>query len=550
MPKYYFEYAKIDDLKGDDRVYGSMDSGYNRRYLKSCDIVADSVEEAEHIFMKDHPECEILRQETYVDDSVEQEKEENELTICPVCGEERFNDTIGLCVDCGYDENAWGSFDESLEDRNIVVEWKNLDGVTSYKTFKTKEDAKDFYNEIKAQRSLVIDKDSIRIVRVNNLTSYHIGEEDGDSELVEGKQDGRLSPTSYKYKGYRISLDHKIGAYSVFDKQGEMEDHGYLSKEAAENFVDSLVSKSMLNAVKTYVIYYRDSNNNYKVIKALGTHEAEAINAAEEQVRKDSDGKVEIEAVDKIRILVNEETETINEETKVLRIRGKEYPIRDKSFLTDDKIASINNEYGLECIFNVRTPDGKRYKIYDSGFGNLGHSDACAILAEDYTTGGYVHTSIEYKGEHIIPSKYKPGKYFVSINRVGGAPQKKFFSSVDEAKSWIDSLNEALPALAVGAITAAATGFGQGLGDKLGTKLFGEDVEETEWSEKEINDFLVSRSKNFTVADDVIKTYYKNEKDTAVQILKKHYKLVDVSDGRHSEDDEMVYVIAYAEPLK
>lgn len=37
---------------------------------------------------------------------------EEDLVICPNCQSERFNDKLGFCIDCGYDEKAWGELDE------------------------------------------------------------------------------------------------------------------------------------------------------------------------------------------------------------------------------------------------------------------------------------------------------------------------------------------------------------------------------------------------------------------------------------------------------
>lgn len=48
-----------------------------------------------------------------------------ELTICPNCGGERFNDNTGLCVDCGYDEKGHGDLDprlnETLKEQNDEI---------------------------------------------------------------------------------------------------------------------------------------------------------------------------------------------------------------------------------------------------------------------------------------------------------------------------------------------------------------------------------------------------------------------------------------------
>lgn len=64
-----------------------------------------------------------------------------------------------------------------------------------------------------------------------------------------------------------------------------------------------------------------------------------------------------------------------------IRLGDKVYPIKDKEFLKG-KVAGYGNEHGLEHIRTIKYSDGTSYKIYDSGFGNFEHADACAVLIE------------------------------------------------------------------------------------------------------------------------------------------------------------------------
>lgn len=57
--------------------------------------------------------------------------------------------------------------------------------------------------------------------------------------------DKRLSSTSERYKGYRISLLNDGSGYAVFDKHGEMEDHGFKSTRDAKLFVDGLIMEDI-----------------------------------------------------------------------------------------------------------------------------------------------------------------------------------------------------------------------------------------------------------------------------------------------------------------
>ena len=65
------------------------------------------------------------------------------LTICPYCHGDRFNDKIGLCLDCGYDEKSRGTgpyYDQEYEDdfddydhnyEPDQADWNDLNNITS-----------------------------------------------------------------------------------------------------------------------------------------------------------------------------------------------------------------------------------------------------------------------------------------------------------------------------------------------------------------------------------------------------------------------------------
>lgn len=61
-------------------------------------------------------------------------------------------------------------------------------------------------------------------------------------EYSNYKSDRRIGVTNQRYKGYMIRLDKSGDGYNVYDKNGELEDSGYLSKESARNFIDELLS--------------------------------------------------------------------------------------------------------------------------------------------------------------------------------------------------------------------------------------------------------------------------------------------------------------------
>lgn len=64
----------------------------------------------------------------------------------------------------------------------------------------------------------------------------------------------------------------------------------------------------------------------------------------------------------------------------------------------------------------------------------------------------------------------------------------------------------------------------------------------------EIERVLKKLTKNFKVKDGYLRTYYVQEKLLAVPVLKKHYDIVEVSDGRVDETSEPSWVISYSNP--
>lgn len=68
------------------------------------------------------------------------------------------------------------------------------------------------------------------------------------------------------------------------------------------------------------------------------------------------------------------------------------------------------------------------------------------------------------------------------------------------------------------------------------------------YSYKEVEQELKSITDNFTDKDGTVKCFFPEEKEHAMKVLRKHYKIVEPSDGRRSKYDEVVYVLAYAEP--
>ena len=87
-------------------------------------------------------------------------------------------------------------------------------------------------------------------------------------KITASSVDKRLSFTSTKYKGYRISLDHRNSCYNIYDKHGELEDSGFTSQLAAKEAIDRLVKDSDVTSSKKITAYedveYLDNQETLK----------------------------------------------------------------------------------------------------------------------------------------------------------------------------------------------------------------------------------------------------------------------------------------------
>ena len=72
--------------------------------------------------------------------------------------------------------------------------------------------------------------------------------------------------------------------------------------------------------------------------------------------------------------------------------------------------------------------------------------------------------------------------------------------------------------------------------------------EDDAWSYEEIEKSLNDYTNGWKRESGTSRTWYETEKDHCKNILKKHYKYVDVSDGRGSDGEEMSWVVAYSDP--
>lgn len=168
---------------------------------------------------------------------------DNELTICPNCGGNRFNDNKGFCIDCGYDEKSYGDLDESKsiketygflltrrgqKAKSLLDDCWDDTGVITLRTY-----IKNLRNAISTQPYNYLTKNKINSMK-NDLVNHELDlkwledymkETDWEShrdEFVSIVSES-IKESSYK-KGDRVELDNGMTGTVTKDFDWENED--------------------------------------------------------------------------------------------------------------------------------------------------------------------------------------------------------------------------------------------------------------------------------------------------------------------------------------
>lgn len=220
------------------------------------------------------------------------------------------------------------------------------------------------------------------------------------------KQDNRLSFTSERYKGYRISIDRSGNFYNVYDKHGELEDSGFLSKDSAKKFIDSELTRgddtieasgSMKNSSNIFI--FDDAEKQSGMIKDLTDElDAKGLNYEIYYNKNDNGGAV---------FYANDGT-VVFTSSKVRKFKAKPTSrINADSYIDVKNVANVITDYytfdnlddKFQCIQSIRESFGDDGKISEeelrefvsshNGSRNIGaanYGGAYDILPDQYFT--------------------------------------------------------------------------------------------------------------------------------------------------------------------
>ena len=387
------------------------------------------------------------------------------------------------------------SFDTSVENDIVVLEWISMEGFTP-------EDFEQFKTEVQRVFSELI-----------NITNYSEPFEVDIECSTRGYDANRFNPDNVNHQSATIkfnqssneSLDEAFEQYDM--RQGwtpeDIEKHKNIDwkelnysdyEDTSDQFEYEVVLYDFNNRPERKTVlmskYYR-ANSIFPPFYAPANNEKPFENAVGPMFDGDTRGNYDIHNRYETQEVYDKLSEDLNENTNTLDVEAQ-------------KVYDILKEYGANSIENTQG-------IYEIGFSDE-INDATLILNQ-LESNGYEYIA-DYGNDVYIVDYIDESKKF-NIKVVDG-DKITVYVSVEE------SMNEDY----------------QHEDDKWGNPFLVKDIERT----------LAEITDNFREKDGTVRTGYEEEKIIAKKVLEKHYDIVEVSDGRRYDNDDVTWVISYTSP--
>ena len=387
------------------------------------------------------------------------------------------------------------SFDTSVENDIVVLEWISMEGFTP-------EDFEQFKTEVQRVFSELI-----------NITNYSEPFEVDIECSTRGYDANRFNPDNVNHQSATIkfnqssneSLDEAFEQYDM--RQGwtpeDIEKHKNIDwkelnysdyEDTSDQFEYEVVLYDFNNRPERKTVlmskYYR-ANSIFPPFYAPANNEKPFENAVGPMFDGDTRGNYDIHNRYETQEVYDRLSEDLNKNTNTLDVEAQ-------------KVYDILKEYGANSIENTQG-------IYEIGFSDE-INDATLILNQ-LESNGYEYIA-DYGNDVYIVDYIDESKKF-NIKVVDG-DKITVYVSVEE------SMNEDY----------------QHEDDKWGNPFLVKDIERT----------LAEITDNFREKDGTVRTGYEEEKIIAKKVLEKHYDIVEVSDGRRYDNDDVTWVISYTSP--
>lgn len=391
------------------------------------------------------------------------------------------------------------SFDTSVENDIVVLEWISMEGFTP-------EDFEQFKTEVQRVFSELI-----------NITNYSEPFEVDIECSTRGYDANRFNPDNVNHQSATIkfnqssnefsneSLDEAFEQYDM--RQGwtpeDIEKHKNIDwkelnysdyEDTSDQFEYEVVLYDFHNKPEKKTVlmskYYR-ANSIFPPFYAPANNEKPFKNAVGPMFDGDTRGNYDIHNRYETQEVYDRLSEDLNENTNTLDSEAQ-------------KVYNILKEYGASSIENVQG-------IYEIGFSN--EINDTTLILNQLESNGYEYIA-DYGTDVYIVDYIDESKKF-NIKVVDG-DKITVYVSVEE------SMNEDY----------------QHEDDKWGNPFLVKDIERT----------LAEITDNFREKDGTVRTGYEEEKIIAKKVLEKHYDIVEVSDGRRYDNDDVTWVISYTNP--
>lgn len=399
------------------------------------------------------------------------------------------------------------------------------------------------------------------------------------------KESNKIAYGNEKYKGYMIRQDHKYGGYNVYDREDEMEDSGFKTIDKAKEFIDSLEESKSIKEFGAKARKLDEAEEILYVIKDSHGNQLSRPNADDSELW-DRVASMEARGRRGLRVVVyTGKDDSLTEAEDTVTRYKVEYYIDDGERLETYIYANSKEEVRKQLVAKTKS-EGIDYVTITA---MIPETVPASYRDYDLKEDKGVHRSSRYrtyfnrikraieKGDEETLKRTKEAIMYAPAKELKNSEASELMdmiknrkinesSLVDKKVSTLgkkgkpmyftaDQLKDAKSKYPEYDFEETTIEYSLPAGQKAyiakrktnESKSIKESDEETPYTKEEIERDLKSITHNFTDKEGELKCGFEEEKNFGVEILKQHYKVVEVSgDDRR---DGTWYHISFAEPL-
>lgn len=455
---------------------------------------------------------------------------------------------------------------DHLRFKNLINKWAKENNRNIFK-IDEKEIGHSDSDDYTAQYSVFVAKDKDSLDMLNSFKGLF--SENLDESFID--VDKTIYNKPIKYRGFKIKQMKPTDEFlSVFDSEDELEDSGFLSVRAAADYIDYILGPSEDD------MYDDWQKGNYRKFNKFNNDEDRDDYLPFESLKENIDydlneelSDIEKKCRDKFKELKHilldgvEKTDNCEDSMALQRVNNAFKAVDGKSDASQDSPTYVRYDGRVGDYTVGGSISGKGYIL-----GDLNRLAEDLTMAYNVMLGGdreyipnfikkitNINENLNIKtATDVVRDLYDkyPNVEFLDERDLDDGKVALFFRFSGDVSGLEDlvksyGIDYKIKDGKMRIIADEDEYLDESLNEDLDTKIK-EDVNSSDaWSYEEVEEFLNKYTNKFS-KESSITAYIESEKDLAKNVLKKYYKIVEVSDGRRSKGEDMKWVISFAEP--